>query len=367
MTYDIAGALVLVGRDGSRGELPIGRRPVLLGRDPWADVVVRHPAISRHHAMIWAEPGKLFVRDLGASGGTWVEGRLLAAGEAASVGRSGTIGLGGALDLKWTIPVSKLTPLPAAGRVVLESAEEGWQLLEAPGQAESTALSDTSPGGPEELDLSLSPDFLEALDDLSLSMGEVSVDVGDDLEPPTEEGIEAVPSGAGNTDEMPTARLKAMGDLLMGASQELEDYVATASLPVLSALVAQDAVQTGPQQAVGPLRVVFTGKSGVVEELDSGNRTRLRGESRVALLRVLSLRLAAFRAGEYASPRVADVDLARTLWPDELGDAGPRIDLLIRRLQKQLRQAGLPADLVSRDDAGTRLLPTCVVPGLPSA
>ena len=99
---NIAGALVLIGRGTPRWELPIGRRPVLVGRDPWVDVVVHHPAISRHHVLLWAEPGQLFVRDLGASGGTWVGGRLLASGEAAEVGKRQIIGLGGALELRWS-------------------------------------------------------------------------------------------------------------------------------------------------------------------------------------------------------------------------------------------------------------------------
>ncbi len=74
MSEELAGVLVLIGRDGARGELPIGRRPVVVGRDPWVDVVVRHPSISRHHAMLWADGDQLFVRDLGASCGTWVGG-----------------------------------------------------------------------------------------------------------------------------------------------------------------------------------------------------------------------------------------------------------------------------------------------------
>ena len=359
MESNIAGVVVLVGRDTSRGELPIGRRPVVIGRDPWVDIVVHHPSISRHHAMLWAEPGQLFVRDLGASGGTWVGGRLLEAGESCEVGKRQTLGLGGALELRWKRPRRQLEALPTAGRVVLENAAEGWQLLEATDQARTTKLSETAPEREHSGVLSVSAGFLE-------SLAEFAPELPDDPEPATEEDMPAVIASSSGTDEVPTARLNAMGDLLMHPSVEADDFEATASAPALPLLTLEDSVRTGPQQAVGPLRVLCRGKESVVEEIDSGNRTRVRGETRVALLRVLCLRLAAFRAGEFDTPRVSDVDLAQVLWPDAVGDTGPRIELLIRRLQRQLREAGLPQDLVSRDEAGTRLLPTCAVPELPA-
>lgn len=358
MESDIAGVVVLVGRGEPRGELPIGRRPLVVGRDPWVDIVVHHATISRHHALLWAEPGQLFVRDLGASGGTWVGGRLLAAGEAAEVGKRQTVGLGGALELRWKRPRRQMEALSTVGRVVLEHAEEGWQLAEATGRAETTKLSQTAPQAGDSGVFSVSAGFLEAL-------AEFEPELPDDLEPATEEDMPAVGASVTGGDDVPTARLQAMGDLLMSPAAEPEDFEATASAPALPLLTLEDSVRTGPQQAVGPLRVLFRGKGSLVEEVDSGNKTRVRGETRVALLRVLSFRLAAFRVGEFDTPRVADQDLARVLWPDMVGDAGPRIDLLIRRLQRQLREAGLPQELVSRDEGGTRLLPTCAVPELP--
>ncbi len=356
---NLAGVIVLLGRGATAAELPIGRRPVIIGRDPWADVVVRHPAISRHHAMIWAEPGQLFVRDLGSSGGTWVGGRLLAAGESCEVSKRQTLGMGGALDFKFRLPRMPREGLPGAGRLVLEEVDGGWRALEAAGQAETTALSETRPG-PDVHASPSTPDFLE-------SLGELALDGTEEFEPPTEEDFPAVGSASSMSDEVPTARLQAMGDLLMGHPPDVDEFVATASAPALPPLPLEDPVEAPPQEAQSALRIDFRGKSVLVQETRSGNRTSVRGETRVALLRTLAVQSAGFVAGEQGTARVSDVALAGVLWPEEAGEAGPRIDLLIRRLQRQLREAGLPPDLVSRDREGTGLLTSCAVPDLPRA
>lgn len=55
----------------------IGRNRVLVGRSPDADVVIDHDDVSRAHAVIWREGGVVFVRDLGSSNGTFVEGKRI--------------------------------------------------------------------------------------------------------------------------------------------------------------------------------------------------------------------------------------------------------------------------------------------------
>lgn len=55
-------------------EQSIGRNRVLIGRSPDADVIIEHDDVSRAHAVLWREGGVVFVRDLGSSNGTFVEG-----------------------------------------------------------------------------------------------------------------------------------------------------------------------------------------------------------------------------------------------------------------------------------------------------
>ena len=52
----------------------IGRNRVLIGRSPDADLIIDHDDVSRDHAVIWREGGVVFIRDLGSSNGTFVEG-----------------------------------------------------------------------------------------------------------------------------------------------------------------------------------------------------------------------------------------------------------------------------------------------------
>ncbi len=53
---------------------PIAMNRTVIGRSPDADVIIEHDDISRSHAVIWREGGGVFVRDLGSSNGTFVEG-----------------------------------------------------------------------------------------------------------------------------------------------------------------------------------------------------------------------------------------------------------------------------------------------------
>lgn len=52
----------------------VGRNRTLVGRDPGADLVLPWDDVSRRHALIWREDGAAWVRDLGSSNGTTVNG-----------------------------------------------------------------------------------------------------------------------------------------------------------------------------------------------------------------------------------------------------------------------------------------------------
>lgn len=53
-------------------EVPIGGRPISIGRSPDNDLPVDNPAVSDHHARVYAEAGRLVVEDLDSLNGTFV-------------------------------------------------------------------------------------------------------------------------------------------------------------------------------------------------------------------------------------------------------------------------------------------------------
>jgi hypothetical protein len=59
---------------GSGANIEIGANRVTLGRSPEADLVLPYDNISRRHALIWRSDGKTWIRDLGSSNGTTVNG-----------------------------------------------------------------------------------------------------------------------------------------------------------------------------------------------------------------------------------------------------------------------------------------------------
>lgn len=72
--------------DGGRGERPAGSvewdgQRLTIGRDPANDVTVDDPNVSRFHAEVVAEDGRVVLHDLGSRNGTRVDGRSVAAAE----------------------------------------------------------------------------------------------------------------------------------------------------------------------------------------------------------------------------------------------------------------------------------------------
>lgn len=57
--------------------MPLGVRPVVLGRDPHCDVPLHDERVSWHHVRIAVAEGKVTVADLGSSNGTYLDGARL--------------------------------------------------------------------------------------------------------------------------------------------------------------------------------------------------------------------------------------------------------------------------------------------------
>jgi hypothetical protein len=61
----------------------VGRNRALIGRSPEADVVLPFEDISRRHALVWRQDGQIWIRDLGSSNGTSLNGEPVGRGAAA--------------------------------------------------------------------------------------------------------------------------------------------------------------------------------------------------------------------------------------------------------------------------------------------
>ena len=72
------GARLVVAVGRARGQtIPIRGRRFFIGREPDCQLRPRNPLISRYHAALEFRDGGVFVRDLGSTNGTVVNGRTL--------------------------------------------------------------------------------------------------------------------------------------------------------------------------------------------------------------------------------------------------------------------------------------------------
>ena len=76
---DVAAVPSLVLRQNGRAK-EFRKQRVVLGRARDADLLVNDPNVSRRHAMLFWDSGRIFVKDLGSTNGTLVNGRPAASG-----------------------------------------------------------------------------------------------------------------------------------------------------------------------------------------------------------------------------------------------------------------------------------------------
>ena len=61
--------------EASQAQIDTTNPRLFIGRDPqFCRLVAQHPSVSRHHAEIYVDVGQVFIRDMGSSNGTWVNG-----------------------------------------------------------------------------------------------------------------------------------------------------------------------------------------------------------------------------------------------------------------------------------------------------
>lgn len=66
--------LVTTGPDEPHWSLEIGARAITVGRDASNTLVFAEPSVSAHHAVVWLDGTEPWVRDIGSSNGTFVNG-----------------------------------------------------------------------------------------------------------------------------------------------------------------------------------------------------------------------------------------------------------------------------------------------------
>jgi FHA domain len=64
--------LVLQFQGAALKEIPLGTRPVTIGRSPDNDIVIDNLAVSNHHARVYVEAGALVLEDLNSLNGTFL-------------------------------------------------------------------------------------------------------------------------------------------------------------------------------------------------------------------------------------------------------------------------------------------------------
>jgi hypothetical protein len=104
----------------------------MLGReDSGCELWVMDPSVSRRHAEIWLDGNSVFIRDLGSSNGTWVNGQpvgpvpvALLPGQSVHLGHS-------SLNMQWQGmgPDAKLTGAPVSAELVAMMAHRAAQAM----------------------------------------------------------------------------------------------------------------------------------------------------------------------------------------------------------------------------------------------
>lgn len=77
-------ALVLVQQDGKQTEIPVKRPVMVIGRKTDCQIRIASSDVSRHHCEVSQSGGRLNIRDLGSSNGTFVNKRRVQQSELAA-------------------------------------------------------------------------------------------------------------------------------------------------------------------------------------------------------------------------------------------------------------------------------------------
>ena len=77
MEGEIAGTLTVIEKDEEIGTFDITPTPIIVGRDPRSDVVIKSETVSKNHLKIISKGDQFYIVDLGSTNGTFVNGEKI--------------------------------------------------------------------------------------------------------------------------------------------------------------------------------------------------------------------------------------------------------------------------------------------------
>ena len=77
MEGEIAGILTVIENDEEIGTFDITSAPIMVGRDPRSDVVIKSETVSKSHLKIIPKGDQFYIVDLGSTNGTYVNGEKI--------------------------------------------------------------------------------------------------------------------------------------------------------------------------------------------------------------------------------------------------------------------------------------------------
>lgn len=279
--------------------LPLGERPIIIGRAPGNDLVLAADQVSWMHAVVWIEGGRLWVKDLGSTNGTFVGGERLKAPKS--------------LDLSARVRLAPDVELRFAGELPEKRQHARMLLLED----EETGVRFPIPG--DRFFIGTAPDS-----DLVLEEGAA---------------------------EAAVLTLHDDGEIWLGGEDderalELGDVVAIGD----RRLVLKVADQRGPTAIAERTRYSYrltvdlqgaTGPEALVEDLRTGQRCEVRSANRAVLLYILGRRLSNDRDEGVIDTRrgwCTDEEVSSGVWGRNWkSHAGSHLHVLIHRLRNQLK------------------------------
>jgi hypothetical protein len=127
--------LVLKFEGATLKEIPLGTRPVTIGRAPDNDIPIDNLAVSNYHARVYVEAGSLVVEDLNSLNGCFlndirVERSLLKDGDAILIGKHEIL-VDQAHDAVLPADALRKTPAPRVNETMILDTQERRKLLEA--------------------------------------------------------------------------------------------------------------------------------------------------------------------------------------------------------------------------------------------
>jgi pSer/pThr/pTyr-binding forkhead associated (FHA) protein len=126
--------LVLKFENSSLKEVPLGTRPVTIGRAPDNDIQIDNLAVSNYHARVYVEAGSLVVEDLDSLNGSFlndirVERAMLKDGDAILIGKHEIL-VDQAHDAALPVDGWRKAPAPRVNETMILDTEERRKLLD---------------------------------------------------------------------------------------------------------------------------------------------------------------------------------------------------------------------------------------------